>query len=97
MNLGFGIGEGGHDQLGKAQKHVGVSDKGRRARFLDASEFADLRKQISGGSKGDGPFGRRMESEKGRQRAKRTLEGGKSHFPPPKGRWGTERADEPIP
>ncbi len=40
----------------------------------------DLDNKSIGGSKGVCPFGRRAKPEKGRQRAKRTLEGG-SQFP----------------
>ena len=53
-----------------------------------------MRKQSSGGSKGEGPFGRRTKSAKGRHGAKRRLEGGKRSFLPPRSRWGNERADE---
>src|SRR4030042_5664270 len=56
--------------------------------FSTESEFADLRQQSSGDSKGDGPLGRRTKSEKGRHGAKRRLEGGKRSFLPPKRRCG---------
>ncbi len=73
----------------------GFSTERREERRLSRSEFADLRKQSSGGSKGEGPFGRRTKSAKGRHGAKRRLEGGKRSFLPPRSRWGNERADEP--
>ena len=40
----------------------GFSTERREERRLSRSEFADLRKQSSGGSKGEGPFGRRTKS-----------------------------------
>jgi len=48
-----------------------------------------------GGSKGESPLGR---SAKGRQGAKRPLEGGKRSFLPPKGRCGkTGAVSRPLP
>jgi hypothetical protein len=60
---------------------------GERAWFLEEESeprnklvLIDLGNKSMGGSKGVCPFGRRAKPEKGRQRAKRTLEGG-SQFP----------------
>jgi len=77
-------------------KGVGEEVRGRLSGhgFSTGSEFAVLRQQSSGGSKGDGPLGRRTESEKGRQGAKRPLEGGTGSFPLQRDDVGNERADE---
>ncbi len=62
----------------------------------NGSEVAGLRSKAAGVPRRMAPLGRRTQSEKGRQGAKRPLEGGRrSGFPLQEADVGTERADAP--
>jgi hypothetical protein len=68
-------------RFGKRSEASGQGSAKRRA-SRGNKRISLICRAKQGGSKGDGPLGRRTKSEKGRHRAKRGLEGGRrSGFP----------------